>query len=304
MDKKLISLIIPMHNEEGNVRFVFEEAKAILEEIRSEKGYEYELIFVNDGSQDKTLEILKSLKRTEERIRILNMDRNRGEASALSAGFYYACGQYIFTMDGDGQNDPRYIKDLLEKLEGGYKVATGFRIKRKEPFFSRRLPSFLANRIIGFVTGLKVRDNGCSLKGYVAEIPKRRQIPHGFHRFLPAFFEVTNEEVVEIPVLDRKRYWGKSHYGLKRTFEVLRELITFPFLKKSLYYEKFFKALSYGHIILALSIGLWLIFSPNWWKILLILALSLGAGLSRVIYKNLNRYNLAQREGVFQVEEL
>ncbi|MFN4132668.1 MAG: glycosyltransferase family 2 protein, partial [Caldimicrobium sp.] len=163
MMEKLISIIIPMYNEEGNVRFVYSETKKVCEEIKGERGYEYEIIFVNDGSSDNTLNLLKEIKAKDPQVRVLNMDKNRGEAAALSAGFAFAKGQYIFTMDGDGQNDPRYFKELLEKLEEGYKVATGYRVKRKEPFFTRRVPSFIANHIIAFVTGLKVRDNGCSL---------------------------------------------------------------------------------------------------------------------------------------------
>ncbi len=304
MSGKSISIVIPMHNEEGNVDLVYHEVKNVCEEIKTEKGYDYEIIFINDGSTDKTLEKLKTIKELDPKVRILNMDRNRGQAAALTAGFQLARGDLIFTIDGDGQNDPKYLKELLQKLEDGYKVATGYRIKRKEPLLTRKLPSFIANRIIALVTGLKVRDNGCSLKGYVAEIPKRVQIPHGFHRFLPALFGVKNEEVVEIPVLDRKRYWGRSHYGLKRTFEVLRELITFPFLKKLEFYEKFFKIWGYLHIILFVPVAIWFIIKPDLLKVALLLALLSGAIVSYIIHKNLKRFNLSQKEGVFRVEEL
>ncbi|MFN3505677.1 MAG: glycosyltransferase family 2 protein [Caldimicrobium sp.] len=303
MAEKLISIVIPMHNEEGNVHLVYRETKSVCEEIKKEKGYDYEIIFINDGSTDNTLTLLKELKTKDNKVRILNMDKNRGEAAGLTAGFTYAKGQYIFTMDGDGQNDPKYFKELLQKLEEGYKVATGFRLKRKEPLITKKIPSFIANRLIALITGVKVRDNGCSLKGYVADIPKRYQIPHGFHRFLPAFFGVKNEEVIEIPVLDRKRHWGKSHYGLKRTIEVLRDLITFPFLKKSIFYEKFFKVWSYLHIFLAIPFGIWLVVKPSVIFILIESALLLGFYVSRVIYKNLKRFNLAQIEGVFKAEE-
>ena len=304
MSGKSISIVIPMHNEEGNVDLVYHEVKNVCEEIKTEKGYDYEIIFINDGSTDKTLEKLKTIKELDPKVRILNMDRNRGQAAALTAGFQLARGDLIFTIDGDGQNDPKYLKELLQKLEDGYKVATGYRIKRKEPLLTRKLPSFIANRLIALVTGLKVRDNGCSLKGYVAEIPKRVQIPHGFHRFLPALFGVKNEEVVEIPVLDRKRYWGRSHYGLKRTFEVLRELITFPFLRKSEFYEKFFKIWGYLHIILFVPVAIWFIIKPDLLKVALLLALLSGAIVSYIIHKNLKRFNLSQKEGVFRIKEL
>uniref|UniRef100_A0A832LV65 Glycosyltransferase n=1 Tax=Caldimicrobium thiodismutans TaxID=1653476 RepID=A0A832LV65_9BACT len=304
MEGKLISIVIPMHNEEGNVKLVYEETKAVCEEIKREKGYDYEIVFVNDGSTDHTLELLKEIKAKDPKVRLLSMDRNRGEAAGLTAGFQLARGRYIFTMDGDGQNDPRYFRELLEKLEEGFLVATGYRVKRKEPLFTRKIPSFIANRIIALVTGLKVRDNGCSLKGYRADIPRRYQIPHGFHRFLPALFGVKNSEVVEIPVLDRKRHWGRSHYGLKRTFEVLRELITFPFLKRAPFYEKFFKIWAFLHLIGATPLLFYLLLAPSLWGLFLEGALLLGAGVSYLIYKNLKRFNVAQREGVFKVEEL
>jgi glycosyltransferase involved in cell wall biosynthesis len=304
MPQRLISIVIPMHNEEGNVNLVYEEVKGVCEEIRKEKGYNYEILFINDGSTDKTLELLKAIKERDPSVRVLNMDRNRGEASGLTAGFQSSRGNYIFSMDGDGQNDPRYFKELLSKLEEGYQVATGYRLKRKEPLFTRKIPSFVANRIIAFITGLKVRDNGCSLKGYVAEVPKRLQIPHGFHRFLPALFGVTNEEVCEIPVLDRKRHWGRSHYGLKRTLEVLRELLTFPFLKKAEFFERFFKTWFLLHLLSLIPVGGWFVVKPGFFKGGLFLALGLGALVSYVIHKNLKRFNLAQKEGVFKVEEL
>jgi len=304
MERRLISIVIPMYNEEGNVELVYRETKAICEEIRVEKGYDYEIIFVNDGSRDRTPELLKEIKARDEKVRVLNMDRNRGESAAFTAGFQHARGEFIFTMDGDGQNDPRYIKDLLSKLEEGYKVATGYRLKRKEPLFTRKIPSFIANRLIALVTGLKVRDNGCSLKGYVAEVPKRLQIPHGFHRFLPALFGVKNSEVIEIPVLDRKRHWGRSHYGLKRTFEVLRELLTFPFLRRSEFFERFFKFWGIFHLFFTIPLGISLLLKPGLLKGLFFLAFLLGALVSLVIHRNLKRFNLAQKEGVFKVVEL
>lgn len=304
MREGLISIVIPMHNEEGNVEFVYSEVKEVCEEIKSRKGYNYEIIFVNDGSIDNTLQLITKIKKRDKFVRVLNMDRNRGEAAALTAGFNYAQGQYIFTMDGDGQNDPKYIKEFLNKLEEGYKVVTGYRLKRKEPLLTRRIPSFIANRIIALVTGLKVRDNGCSLKGYEAKVPKKYQIPHGFHRFLPALFGVQNKDVFEIPILDRKRHWGRSHYGLKRTYEVIRELITFPFLKKPAFFETFFRLWSSLHLILAFFGFFLLLLKPSLVCIFIEILLILGFFVNRIIYKNLKRFNLAQKEGVFRAEEL
>ena len=302
-----ISLVIPVHNEEKNIPIVYEETKKVLEDLHQNKGYNYEIIFINDGSSDNTLEVLKNLKNLDFHLKILNMDKQRGQAAGLTAGFYYATGDIIITMDGDGQNDPKYIKDLVEKLEEGYKVVTGYRIKRKEPFLTRILPSRIANWLISVVTGLKVRDNGCSLKAYLSPIPKKFQIPHGFHRFIPAVFGVKNEEVFEIPVIDRPRLYGKTHYGLKRTFEVIRELLTIPFvLRNPLKFEKIFKCLFILFLCIFISSPVFIFFLKlsHFWSILIpgfSLVLSL---FSYIIWKNLKRFNKAQKEGVFKVEEI
>ena len=300
---KKISLVIPVHNEEKNIPIVYREIKAVLEELSQDKNYTYEIIFVNDGSSDNTLEVLKNFKKSDSFLRILNMDKNRGQSAGLTAGFYYAKGDIIVTMDGDGQNDPRYIKDLIKKIEEGYQVVTGYRIKRKEPFLTRILPSRIANWLISLITGLKVRDNGCSLKAYISPIPKKFQIPRGFHRFLPALFGVKNEEVCEIPVIDRPRFYGKTHYNLKRTFEVIRDLLTIPFiLKDPIKFEKIFKYLFILFFVILLFLFLYLNFSFLW--ILIESFFLILSGFSYIIWKNLKRFNKAQKEGVFKVEEI
>jgi len=300
---KKISLVIPVHNEEKNIPIVYREIKAVLEELSQDKNYTYEIIFVNDGSSDNTLEVLKNFKKSDSFLRILNMDKNRGQSAGLTAGFYYARGDIVVTMDGDGQNDPQYIKDLIKKIEEGYQVVTGYRIKRKEPFLTRILPSRIANWLISLITGLKVRDNGCSLKAYISPIPKKFQIPRGFHRFLPALFGVKNEEVCEIPVIDRPRFYGKTHYNLKRTFEVIRDLLTIPFiLKDPIKFEKIFKYLFILFFVILLFLFLYLNFSFLW--ILIESFFLILSGFSYIIWKNLKRFNKAQKEGVFKVEEI
>ena len=300
---KKISLVIPVHNEEKNIPIIYKEIKAVLEELSQNKNYTYEIIFVNDGSSDNTLEVLKNFKKSDSFLRILNMDKNRGQSAGLTAGFYYAKGDIVVTMDGDGQNDPQYIKDLIKKIEEGYQVVTGYRIKRKEPFLTRILPSRIANWLISLITGLKVRDNGCSLKAYISPIPKKFQIPRGFHRFLPALFGVKNEEVCEIPVIDRPRFYGKTHYNLKRTFEVIRDLLTIPFiLKDPIKFEKIFKYLFILFFVILLFLFLYLNFSFLW--ILIKSFFLILSGFSYIIWKNLKRFNKAQKEGVFKVEEI
>lgn len=302
-----ISLIIPVHNEEKNIPIVYEEAKKILDELYQTKGYTYEILFINDGSNDNTLKVLKKLKSLDPFLRILNMDKNRGQAAALSAGFYHAKGDIIVTMDGDGQNDPKYIKELIKKIEEGYKVVTGYRVKRKAPFFTKILPSRVANWLISLVTGLKVKDNGCSLKAYLSPIPKKFQLPQGFHRFIPAIFGVKNEEVCEIMVIDRPRFYGKTHYNLKRTFEVIRELLTIKFiLRDPIKFEKIFKYLFYFNFCFFLISLVFICLSKlSFFKKTIIECFFLSfLGFSYIVWKNLKRFNKAQKEGVFKVEEI
>ncbi len=288
----MISVVIPVHNEEKNIKPLYEELKKVLETL----GEDYEIIYVNDGSTDRSAEILLELKRKDPRIRVLEMDTNRGEAAALTAGFWHARGEVVVSLDGDGQNDPAYIPQLLAKLREGYQVVSGRRLKRKEPFLTRVLPSLVANHLIGFVTGVWVKDNGCSLKAYRAEVVRRVQIPHGFHRFIPAVFGVRNEEVAEIPVVDRPRRFGRSHYGLTRTFEVLRELLTFPFLQR----PKTWRRVFWLSGILSSLLG-----GKAWRKNpgRGLLGFSLG-GASFLVAANLLRFERAQQKGVFRVREL
>ncbi len=304
--RKKISLVIPVHNEEKNVPVVYREVKEVLEELYTQ-GYTYEILFINDGSSDNTLEVLKSLKKNDPFLRILNMDKNRGQSAGLTAGFFCATGDIIVTMDGDGQNDPKYIKDLIKKLEEGYLVVTGYRIKRKAPFLTKILPSKIANWLISLITGLKVRDNGCSLKAYVSYVPKKFQIPRGFHRFLPALFGVKNKDVCEIPVIDRPRFYGRTHYGLKRTFEVLRDLMTIPFiLREPMRFEGLFKYLfvfSFSTFLMFFFISLFFKIHHFWEIFIEVFSLTLS-GFSFIVWRNLKRFNQAQKEGVFKVEEI
>ncbi len=288
----MISVVIPVHNEEKNVLPLYQELRAVLQDL----GEEYEIIYVNDGSTDQTGKILLRLKEQDPCVRVLEMDHNRGEAAALTAGFWHARGEIVVSLDGDGQNDPSYIPQLLSKLQEGYKVVSGRRLKRKEPFLTRVLPSMLANHLIGLITGVRVKDNGCSLKAYRAEVVRRRQVPHGFHRFIPAVFGVKNEEVAEVPIIDRPRRFGRSHYGLTRTFEVLRELLTFPFLNR----PRLGKPLLWGSFLWAGfragRLGRQKPLRAFFWFLL--------SGGSLLVVRNLSRFQKAQKEGVFRVREL
>jgi len=188
-------------------------------------GLTYECVFVNDGSTDRTGALLDAIAHTDSSVRIVHLPENRGEAAALTAGFHQAQGRVVVTSDGDGQNDPHDIPRLLAKLDEGYQAVSGWRRDRQEGYWLRILPSRLANRLIAWVTGIPVHDCGCGQKAYRREILTGLALPTGMHRFLPVILRVEAKAVAEVPVTDRARYSGHSHYGLRRLFAVLRDLL-------------------------------------------------------------------------------
>ena len=216
-----LSVVVPFCNEEGNVGAVYHELRSVVERL----GHTYECVFVNDGSIDRTGALLDAIAQTDSRVHIVHLLENRGEAAALTAGFHQARGQVVVTSDGDGQNDPHDIPRLLAKLDEGYQVVSGWRRDRQEGYWLRILPSRLANRLIAWVTGIPVHDCGCGLKVYRREILIGLVLPTGMHRFLPVILQVAAEAVAEVPVTDRARSSGHSHYGLRRLFAVLRDLL-------------------------------------------------------------------------------
>jgi glycosyltransferase involved in cell wall biosynthesis len=224
-----ISIVVPMHNEEKNVRPLYDELTAMLGGL----GRPYEILFVNDGSTDKTLDEMLELVRLDRRFAAVELDGNFGEAGGLSAGFATARGQIVVTMDGDLQNNPADVPAMLEKLAAGARVVSGWRANRKEQFWSRRLPSVIANRLIAAISGVHVHDTGCSLKAYRAEVVRGQNIPRGFQRFVPAVFGVRGRDVTELVTEDRARKHGRTHYGLSRTFEVLRDLTAIWFINRN-----------------------------------------------------------------------
>ena len=221
-----LSVVVPLHNEAGNLFSLYQEIKETLDQ----SGLTYEIIFVNDASTDNTPKLLREIKQGDPLVRIIQHKVNYGEAAALSSGSLFSRGDIIVTMDGDGQNDPRDIPSLVKKIKEGYKAATGWRKRRQEKYLTRILPSVVANWIISVITGVHVHDNGCGLKAYDAKVARGVIIPHGFHRFLPAVLGVKSDQVAEVRVSDRRRIYGQSHYGLSRTKEVIRELVTFRFM--------------------------------------------------------------------------
>ncbi len=221
-----ISVVIPVFNEEDNIPVLHEKLKAVLERLNKD----YEVIYVDDGSTDRTLEILESLQRADSHVIVLSLRRNFGQTAAFAAGFDFARGDVIITMDADLQNDPEDIPKLLELIEE-CDLVSGWRKERKDPFFSRRLPSMIANWLISKVTGVRLHDYGCSLKAYRKDIIKNLRLYGEMHRFIPAVASWYGVRVTEVPVKHHPRFKGRSKYGISRTFKVLLDLVTVKFLQ-------------------------------------------------------------------------
>ncbi len=229
-----ISVVVPVMNEEGSLKELFKKLKKVLEELFSgepdkyKKGYE--IIFVDDGSTDGSFEILEKIAQEDEKVRVIRFRTNFGQTAALSAGFKYAKGDVIITIDADLQNDPEDIPKLLEKMGEGYDVVSGWRRNRRDPFLNRRLPSFFANKIISRITGVCLHDYGCTLKAYRKEIVMNIDLYGQMHRFLPALAKWVGASVGEVEVRHFPRKYGRSKYGISRTVAVILDLVTVRFL--------------------------------------------------------------------------
>ncbi len=221
-----VSVVIPLYNEEENIPLLYKE----LYDVFKKQPCSYEILFVNDGSSDKSASVLKEVQDKDSHIVVINLRRNFGQTAGLSAGFDHARGKVIITMDGDLQNDPADIPKLLAKIEEGYDVVAGWRFKRKDPFISRRLPSIIANKIISATTGVKLHDYGCTLKAFKREVVEHIELYGEMHRFIPAIASGFGISLAEIAVNHRPRRFGTSKYGITRTFRVILDLITVKFL--------------------------------------------------------------------------
>ncbi|GAB4536096.1 MAG: glycosyltransferase family 2 protein [Thermodesulfovibrionia bacterium] len=222
----LVSIIVPIYNEEENIRPLYQALKGVMDA----QGYDYELLFVDDGSSDGTPDLLDSIAREDPKVRLLTFRRNFGKAAAWSAGFDHANGDVIVTIDADLQNDPRDIPRMVS-LIGEYDVVNGWRKKRKDPFIIRRFPSIIANWLISKVTGVRLRDYGSGLKAYKADVIKNIRIYGEMHRFIPVIASWYGVKIKEIETTHHPRERGKSKYGISRTLIVLLDLITIKFLQ-------------------------------------------------------------------------
>ena len=222
----LLSLVIPLLNEEENIPHLYAE----LNEVLSSLEHDYEIIFIDDGSTDTSLNLLKNLQQQDDHVVVVSFRKNFGQTAAMAAGFDFAKGDVIITMDADLQNDPHDIPKLLEEISAGNDVVTGWRFDRKDKFLSRRLPSIIANKIISKVTGVNLHDYGCTLKAFRHEVIKSVKLYGEMHRFIPAIASGMGIDFTEVKVNHRARRFGSSKYGISRTIRVILDLMTVKFL--------------------------------------------------------------------------
>jgi glycosyltransferase involved in cell wall biosynthesis len=217
-----ISVITPVYNEALNVEELYARLTKVL-------GQDAEFIFVDDGSTDDTFDRLAAIARNDPRVKLIRFRRNYGQTAALSAGIDHSRGEIIVPMDGDLQNDPKDIPRLLAKLDEGYDVVSGWRVNRQDSF-GRRLPSVIANRLISWISGVRLHDYGCSLKAYRHRVLEDVRLYGEMHRFVPIYASWQGARVTEMPVDHHPRIHGKSSYGIERTIKVVLDLIVVKFL--------------------------------------------------------------------------
>ena len=221
-EKIALSIVIPVYNEEESIPTLWRGIRRAC----GPTGNRYEVIFVDDGSRDKTFNVLKRLNKEDGRVKAIRFRKNFGQTAAMAAGFERASGDVIVSMDGDLQNDPDDIPVLLAKIGEGFDVVCGWRKHRRDKFWTRRVPSVAANWIIGQVTGVKIHDNGCSLKAYRASVIKSVALYGEMHRFIPAMSTLAGAKIAEIIVNHHPRRFGKSKYGIGRVWRVALDIIT------------------------------------------------------------------------------
>ncbi|MEE9422710.1 MAG: glycosyltransferase family 2 protein [Gammaproteobacteria bacterium] len=217
-----LSVIVPLYNEQDCVKPLYEAIVQAVDPLQ----IDYEILFVDDGSVDNTVPEAAKLAHTDKRLRVVKFCRNYGQTPAMAAGIDNARGKILVTMDGDLQNDPDDIPRLLQKLEEGYDIVVGWRHKRQDKLISRKIPSVIANWLIGKITGVPIKDNGCSLKAYKADVIKNIPLYSEMHRFIPAMTSIAGTRIAEIKVKHHARQFGESKYGLSRIYKVLVDLLT------------------------------------------------------------------------------
>lgn len=255
-EKPEISLFLPVLDEEENLVPMHAKIASALDEL----GRTAEVIFVDDGSTDRSLAILKEIAAKDDRVRVISLRRNYGQTAAMAAGIDAAKGEILIPMDADLQNDPADIKRLLEKLDEGFDVVSGWRKNRQDKLISRKIPSQIANRIISWIGGVPLHDYGCSLKAYRRDVLQDVKLYGEMHRFIPIYASWAGARVTEIPVDHHARTMGKSKYGISRTVKVIFDLMTIKFMAsyqtKPIYVFGTFGMLAF---FLSLIAGIWAI---------------------------------------------
>jgi len=222
-----ISVVVPIYNEKDNVAILHKKIK----DVMVKNSYDYEIIFVDDGSSDGTFEVMQQLAKEDKNLKIIRFRRNFGQTAAMAAGFDYAKGDVIVSLDGDLQNDPEDIPALLKKIEEGYDVVSGWR-KNRQDEKKRVAFSKVANWLIGKITKVNLHDYGCSLKAYRSDVAKNLHMYGELHRFIPVLANIYGASITEIPVKHHPRQFGESKYNLSRTFRVIVDLILMYFMQK------------------------------------------------------------------------
>jgi glycosyltransferase involved in cell wall biosynthesis len=304
-----ISIVITLHNEEENISPLLSCIDVALD------GFDYEIVLVDDGSTDNTVQVIKDFE--HRRVKLLILSRNYGQTPAMAAGIEAASGDYIVTMDGDLQNDPADIRPMLKKLVSeNWDIVAGYRKNRNDAFLGRTMPSLIANRIIRALTGVQIRDYGCSLKVFRKEAAKNLDLYGELHRFIPVLASLQGLRITDIDVNHRPRKFGKSKYGLGRTFRVLSDLLLLLFFQK--YFKRpihFFGPLGMISFAIGACINFYLLiekFLGNdiWGRPLLILAVTLLLSgiqfltFGFVMEMQLRVYHESQHKKIYKIREV
>jgi glycosyltransferase involved in cell wall biosynthesis len=256
-----ISIVVPFHNEEQNVVELYGQLQAVMEEL----GRTYQFVFVDDGSTDLTYKLLKELALVDPRVIVVKLRRNFGQTGALAAGFAHSTGEYVIAMDGDLQHDPSEIPGFLEKIEEGYDVVSGWRSHRIDNLLLRKIPSRCANWLMAKLSGVDIHDFGTTFKAYRGDLLRQLPLYGEMHRFIPALASSYGASICEIPIQNKHRKYGESHYNISRTFRVLFDLMTIRFLLR--YMSRplhFFGRLGVINMGVGSTVALWLLI----WKVL------------------------------------
>lgn len=252
-----LSVVVPLYNEEDSVRPLYESIRSVLDDL----SVDGEMVFVDDGSADSTFSKAAEIADADPRLRVVKFRRNYGQTPAMAAGIDLARGRIIVTMDGDLQNDPRDIPEFLKKIDEGCDIVVGWRFERQDKLVSRKIPSKIANWLIAKVTGVPIKDNGCSLKAYRADVIKHVPLYSEMHRFIPAMASLAGPRIAEIKVRHHARKFGESKYGLSRVYKVLLDLLTIKMIATfSARPLKWFAMLSAPFLVLSTLMVVWVFF--------------------------------------------